>query len=89
MCLVSGCQCGEDDEQVRFLEQPFQRVVLGKDDVVVLSMDGAVSDNAFKNLRRVVGDVFPNNKMILLEDGMTIGAVGKDVLEEALGDARA
>lgn len=66
-----------NSEKIKLMEIPFQRVTLHGEDVIILLHPGRLCPAAFDHIAASVGAVFPDNKAIVLEEGMTIGATGK------------
>lgn len=61
---------------VRFIESEFQRVCVGKGDVIILSYPGSLSRDAIGNIQKIAEQTFPGHKIIILEEGLKIGVVG-------------
>jgi len=55
-----------------------QRLCLKPGDIVVLSIDDAPSDHVFANLRKVLKDIIPEHKVLILTGGAKIGVMGSD-----------
>ena len=64
------------DSPIRLIEGEFQRVVVGENEVIVLTIVHALSDAARHRMHHLLKDVFPNQKCLILEEGMKIGAIG-------------
>ena len=61
--------------EVRFVEGEFQRVVVGKDEVIVVMIPNQLTDSMITRLRSQLQRVFPHQECIVLEEGAKIGAV--------------
>jgi hypothetical protein len=58
-----------------------QRLALRPGDVVVVLCDGAICDATAARLRSEMQPLFPDNKVLVLGDGLKIAAVGAAVVE--------
>ncbi len=64
-----------DHSEIRFLGD-MQRLEVKQGDVLVLTVDQALSSEMADRLRTMLVDALGPNKVLVLEDGMKIGAVG-------------
>lgn len=62
-------------EQITFIEGEFQRLQVDKDDVIVLSYPGALSEAALACLQESFKKQFPGRKCLILENGMKLGVM--------------
>lgn len=65
------------DEEIKLLEVPFQKVSVKPGDVIVLMAEMALSEAAVKNLTASFKEVFPDNKITILEEGFKLGVMAK------------
>lgn len=56
-----------------------QGVKLGPGDVIVLKHPSVLCENAWDNLKKLIKKEFPDNKCLVLEEGMEIGVIAKQV----------
>ena len=64
------------DEEIRFVEVQFQRVSLGPTDVIILSWPRRMSDREHEWVQHAVERAFGKRRVLILEDGAQIGAMG-------------
>ena len=67
-----------DSRQVKFLEVPFSRMRCGIKDVIILCHPGILGDAACKLLLESAKGVFPNNRIVVVEEGMKIGIISRE-----------
>jgi hypothetical protein len=75
------------DHEVNYVErkdpmleiQAIKRLRLRPGDIIVLKTQKVLSHNAFENIRSVVADNFPGHKVLVLEEGMDIEVISKEV----------
>ena len=65
-----------------FIEQPFQRVLIGPDDIIMVSTPASLSTPQAERIRGHLKEKFPNNTTIILDKGMTLGVVAKEDIPE-------
>lgn len=65
------------DEEIKLLEVPFQKVSVKPGDVIVLMAEMALSEAAVKHLTASFKEVFPDNKITILEEGFKLGVMAK------------
>ena len=70
-------QIGEAAEPIRLVEGEFQRVVLGADDVIVVTVPGRISDKQIAFITDQLKRVFEGRKVLILEGGAKIGAMAE------------
>ncbi len=61
-----------------FIEAEFQRVTIGEDDTIVLMHPRRLSEKALRHLEQSTRRQFPGRKIMILEEGMKIGVLGKE-----------
>ena len=61
-----------------------KKVNLGPDDVLVLSMKKTIPERHAKAIGYIFKKIFPNNELIILEDGATLETVKKAGLEPSI-----
>ena len=66
-----------EKEDITLLELPFQKVSVKPGDVIVLMTDRAYSIDACQNILKSTKHVFPDNEILILEEGLQIGVVEK------------
>ena len=66
---------GTNEPEIRFLEVSFQRLTVGPDEVLVIQHPGHLSGLALRNLQEITERAFGKCHIVLLEEGMKIGAV--------------
>jgi hypothetical protein len=54
---------------------------LEKDDVLVLKTFGKLPDQTMRNIWSAVKPIFPNNQVMILEEGMDIGVIHIEKME--------
>lgn len=81
--MTDDAQVGSG-EQIRWLEQPFTRLDISPDDVLVLKFPGILSEEAVMRLKQTTAALFGTARVVLLEDGLEIGAVR--MTEDAAGE---
>ncbi len=64
---------------VTFIEAEFQRVTIGPDDTIVLMHPKHISRQALHELEISTRRQFPGRKILLLEEGIKIGVLGKEL----------
>jgi hypothetical protein len=65
-----------NSQEIKFSEVPFSRIVLGKRDVIVIKvLEGRLSDATKEFIKLEASIVFPNNKILVLENGLDIEIV--------------
>lgn len=63
------------EEQIEVIETALQKVSLEPGDVLVFLHPGCLSSIAVESIIKTTKEVFPDNKAMILEEGMKIGAV--------------
>jgi len=59
-----------------------QKLELKKGDIIVISYPGKLPPNAPVAIKESIKGVFPENKIVVLEDGMGIGILSPDNAED-------
>jgi len=65
-----------DYAAANILVHHLSRVELNPGDVIVVRCNNHLSDAGYRRLRATVNVVFPNNRTIILEDGLELGVIG-------------
>jgi len=65
-----------EQDQIRYLGD-VQRLTLKPGDVLVLSVEGAISMECAERIKSYMTDVLPDHKVIVLGDGIKIGVLGE------------
>jgi len=64
-----------DDMLVKDIFTLFKKVKLEKDDVIVVSVKGYISDAAYAYIERRMKEVFPKNQSLIFDSGVSIKAI--------------
>lgn len=67
-----------EELNIKFIEGEFQRVVIGQDDILVLSYPGQLSPDAWGRIRATIHRHYPKLKLLLLEEGMKAGVIAQE-----------
>ncbi len=75
--------------EIRLVEEQFSRVALGPEDVIVVRLAVPVQPKELVILRGIVEGKFPGRKVLVLAEGVEIGAMGPGTLDvdERIADA--
>jgi hypothetical protein len=63
-----------DRDQIRYLGD-VRRLVLAPSDIIVISIDAAVSAQSAENIKRHVEKAAPGHKCLVLDNGLKIGVL--------------
>ena len=87
----AACEATDMAEElnIKFIEGEFQRVVIAKDDILVLSYPGHLSPDAWGRIRARIHREFPKLKVLLLEEGMKAGVIAQENPVEPFVDLKA
>lgn len=66
------------EPQIHYIEQPFQRVTVGDDDILVVNIPVGFSQACLENMRKNLFEAFGPRKIVLLEGDARIGAIAKE-----------
>jgi hypothetical protein len=66
------------EPQIKIIEGQFQRVAVGRHDIIVLTYPDVLSAKARDAIRRQVRKHFPDHKILIVEDGLKLGVIHKD-----------
>lgn len=64
-----------DEPEIRFLGD-VQKLSLESEDIVIISVPGHLSEDDRARIRADISMAIPDNKVIVLTDGMKIGVMG-------------
>lgn len=67
----------KEEETVELIEMQLQKVSIKAGDVIVLMCDECLTKQAYQNIVREAKRIFPDNKVVILEEGMKIGVLAK------------
>ncbi len=68
----------KDQPEIKYLGD-VQRLVLNPGDIVVLSVDEYIPNEAAQRLRSQLEASVPGHNVVVLSKGMKIGALGQDI----------
>jgi len=72
-CAVCGVTA--DDPRIQLIEGNFSRIRVRAQDVVVIASPHRLSDKDKANIQSVIRTMFPGNKQLILDEGITIGVM--------------
>lgn len=84
------CGVAVDEPSVRLIEGNFSRIRVRAQDVVVVRSKFRLSQEQKKNITDVLRQIFPTNKVVILDEGLEIGVmapVRDEDCDEDEGDA--
>lgn len=72
-CAVCGVTA--DDPRIQLIEGNFARIRVRAQDVVVIASPHQLSEKDKADIQSVIRTMFPGNKQLILDEGITIGAI--------------
>jgi len=68
----------DDAPEIRFIECQFQRISINSGDVVVITCPQRLTKDVFARIHAQAEKIFTGNKILILSDGVKIGAMGAE-----------
>lgn len=72
-CAVCGVTA--DEPRVQLIEGNFSRIRVRAQDVVIITSPHAISLDTSKHITQVLREMFPGNKVLILDEGYQIGVM--------------